>query len=83
MKGFNIQVEFGQFMLFCIRGHAFEIILSNQISQVVIFMFRFGGGYAVPAGHTRKYWDVTSILSCDLGCTVGITHRYAKIGALN
>ena len=39
--------------------HEFEIIFRNLILQVVIFMFRFGGGYAVPAGHTRIYWDLT------------------------
>ena len=26
-------------------------------------MFRFGGGYAAPAGHTRIYWDVTYPIS--------------------
>ena len=46
-----------------LQVHAFEIILSNLILQVVIFMFRFGGGYAVPAGHTRIYWDVTKMVS--------------------
>ena len=60
MKGLNIyKFEIGQFILVCITGHAFEIIFRKLILQVVIFMFRLGGGYTVPAGHTRIYWDVT------------------------
>ena len=51
--------ENGQITMVCITGHAFEIMFRNLLLQVVIFMFRSGGGYAAPAGHTRIYWDVT------------------------
>ena len=34
-------------------------------------MFRFGGGYAVPAGHTQIYWDVTYVFGVTSGTLLG------------